>query len=60
MSERGTHHRQVTGNRFHGNTIGDNMEFLQWSCRDVARWVESLGFPQYSVSYHSPVKASRL
>ncbi|XP_061559685.1 sterile alpha motif domain-containing protein 15-like [Phycodurus eques] len=24
-----------------------NMEFLQWSCEDVARWIESIGFPQY-------------
>ncbi|XP_047244263.1 sterile alpha motif domain-containing protein 15-like isoform X2 [Girardinichthys multiradiatus] len=25
------------------------MEFLQWDSRDVARWIESLGFPQYKV-----------
>ncbi|KAM7368126.1 hypothetical protein PAMP_014373 [Pampus punctatissimus] len=24
------------------------MEFLQWSCHDVARWIESIGFPQYT------------
>lgn len=27
-----------------------NMEFLQWSCHDVAEWIESFGFPQYRVS----------
>ncbi|XP_038583348.1 uncharacterized protein LOC119909283 isoform X2 [Micropterus salmoides] len=26
-----------------------DMEFLRWSCHDVARWIESLGFPQYKV-----------
>uniref|UniRef100_A0A3Q3K9C2 SAM domain-containing protein n=1 Tax=Monopterus albus TaxID=43700 RepID=A0A3Q3K9C2_MONAL len=25
------------------------MEVLQWSCDDAARWIESLGFPQYKV-----------
>ncbi|XP_028461717.1 sterile alpha motif domain-containing protein 15 isoform X1 [Perca flavescens] len=28
-----------------------NMEFLQWSCDDVARWIESLGFPQYKACF---------
>ncbi|XP_019118796.2 sterile alpha motif domain-containing protein 15 [Larimichthys crocea] len=28
-----------------------NMEFLQWSCHDVARWIESLGFPQYKACF---------
>ncbi|XP_020488117.1 sterile alpha motif domain-containing protein 15 [Labrus bergylta] len=28
-----------------------NMEFLQWSCHDVARWIESLGFPQYEACF---------
>ncbi|XP_029705068.1 sterile alpha motif domain-containing protein 15-like [Takifugu rubripes] len=23
------------------------MEFLQWSCHDVAEWIESLGFAKY-------------
>ncbi|KAG1941766.1 sterile alpha motif domain-containing protein [Pimephales promelas] len=23
------------------------MEFLHWSCQDVALWIESIGFPQY-------------
>lgn len=29
------------------------MAFLQWSCEDVAGWIESLGFPQYKVGKHS-------
>ncbi|TSK58021.1 Sterile alpha motif domain-containing protein 15 [Bagarius yarrelli] len=24
------------------------MAFLQWSCQDVAKWIESLGYPQYT------------
>ncbi|XP_030577650.1 sterile alpha motif domain-containing protein 15 [Archocentrus centrarchus] len=28
-----------------------NMEFLQWDCHDVARWIESLGFPQYKACF---------
>ncbi|XP_074541622.1 sterile alpha motif domain-containing protein 15-like [Halichoeres trimaculatus] len=28
-----------------------NMEFLHWSCSDVARWIESLGFPQYKACF---------
>ncbi|XP_074471293.1 sterile alpha motif domain-containing protein 15-like [Sebastes fasciatus] len=28
-----------------------NMEFLQWSSDDVARWIESLGFPQYEACF---------
>lgn len=39
----------LAGNRFHGNFITDNMEFLQWSCHDVGRWIGSLGFPLYKV-----------
>ncbi|XP_077567507.1 sterile alpha motif domain-containing protein 15-like [Stigmatopora nigra] len=31
----------------HGNQDTRNMEFLQWSCDDVAGWIESIGFPQY-------------
>ncbi|KAL6095592.1 samd15 [Pungitius sinensis] len=27
------------------------MAFLQWSCQDVARWIESLGFPQYKACF---------
>lgn len=27
------------------------MEFLQWDCHDVARWIESLGFPQYKACF---------
>nr|XP_033503684.1 sterile alpha motif domain-containing protein 15-like [Epinephelus lanceolatus] len=27
------------------------MEFLQWSCHDVAGWIESLGFPQYKACF---------
>ncbi|KAM3602224.1 uncharacterized protein V6R79_000108 [Siganus canaliculatus] len=27
------------------------MAFLQWGCRDVARWIESLGFPQYKACF---------
>lgn len=29
-----------------------NMDFLQWSCHDVAEWIDSLGFPQYRVRRH--------
>ncbi|KAK1888574.1 Sterile alpha motif domain containing protein 15 [Dissostichus eleginoides] len=28
-----------------------NMESLHWSCQDVARWIESLGFPQYKACF---------
>lgn len=24
---------------------------LKWSSKDVAEWIESLGFPQYKVNY---------
>ncbi|XP_026175206.1 sterile alpha motif domain-containing protein 15 [Mastacembelus armatus] len=27
------------------------MEFLQWSCHDVAMWIESLGFPHYKACF---------
>ncbi|XP_047429631.1 sterile alpha motif domain-containing protein 15-like [Mugil cephalus] len=27
------------------------MEFLYWDCFDVARWIESLGFPQYEACF---------
>ncbi|MCI4389486.1 hypothetical protein PGIGA_G00098530 [Pangasianodon gigas] len=27
------------------------MAFLQWSCQDVARWIESLGYPQYTACF---------
>ncbi|XP_030260289.1 sterile alpha motif domain-containing protein 15-like [Sparus aurata] len=27
------------------------MEFLQWSCQDVGRWIESVGFPQYKACF---------
>nr|XP_019947261.1 PREDICTED: sterile alpha motif domain-containing protein 15 [Paralichthys olivaceus] len=27
------------------------MDFLQWSCHDVARWIESIGFPQYKACF---------
>ncbi|XP_068565072.1 sterile alpha motif domain-containing protein 15-like [Cebidichthys violaceus] len=27
------------------------MEFLWWSCEDVAQWIESLGFPQYKACF---------
>ncbi|XP_061667739.1 sterile alpha motif domain-containing protein 15-like [Syngnathoides biaculeatus] len=28
-----------------------NMAFLQWTCEDVARWIESIGFPQYTLCF---------
>ncbi|XP_034555632.1 sterile alpha motif domain-containing protein 15-like [Notolabrus celidotus] len=28
-----------------------NMEFLHWSSHDVARWIASLGFPQYKACF---------
>ncbi|CAL8394503.1 unnamed protein product [Arctogadus glacialis] len=28
-------------------TYTGTMEFLDWSCHDVACWIESLGYPQY-------------
>ncbi|CAJ1077402.1 sterile alpha motif domain-containing protein 15 [Xyrichtys novacula] len=31
--------------------LAGNMEFLQWSCHDVANWIETLGFPQYKVCF---------
>ncbi len=49
MCEGNTFQHLVAGNSFHGNMLTGNMEFLQWSCHDVARWIESLGFPQYKV-----------
>ncbi|XP_048064090.1 sterile alpha motif domain-containing protein 15-like [Megalobrama amblycephala] len=27
------------------------MEFLHWSCQDVAHWIESIGFPQYKACF---------
>ncbi|KAF7690308.1 sterile alpha motif domain-containing protein 15-like isoform X2 [Silurus meridionalis] len=27
------------------------MAFLQWSCQDVAKWIESIGFPQYTACF---------
>ncbi|XP_035797597.2 sterile alpha motif domain-containing protein 15-like [Amphiprion ocellaris] len=27
------------------------MEFLLWDCHEVARWIESLGFPQYKACF---------
>lgn len=27
------------------------MEFLLWSCEDVANWIASLGFPYYRVGW---------
>ncbi|KAM4529139.1 sterile alpha motif domain-containing protein 15-like [Fundulus diaphanus] len=27
------------------------MDFLQWDSQDVARWIESLGFPQYKACF---------
>ncbi|CAM4508324.1 unnamed protein product [Leuciscus chuanchicus] len=27
------------------------MEFLRWSCHDVALWIESIGFPQYKACF---------
>ncbi|XP_035534424.1 sterile alpha motif domain-containing protein 15-like [Morone saxatilis] len=50
MCEGNTYHL-VAGNSFHGNMLTGNMEFLQWSCHDVARWIESLGFPQYRACF---------
>lgn len=44
----------MAGNSFYGNMLTGNMEFLQWSCHDVARWIESIGFPQYKVCKRSP------
>ncbi|XP_029984624.1 sterile alpha motif domain-containing protein 15 [Sphaeramia orbicularis] len=32
-------------------TSPGNMEFLQWTCHDVAGWIESLGFPQYTACF---------
>ncbi|XP_053699955.1 sterile alpha motif domain-containing protein 15-like [Synchiropus splendidus] len=34
-----------------GNQATENMEFLQWSCNDVARWIEAMGFPQYAACF---------
>ncbi|KAF7643328.1 hypothetical protein LDENG_00241570 [Lucifuga dentata] len=31
--------------------ITANMEFLQWSCNDVADWIESIGFTQYKACF---------
>ncbi|XP_023285800.1 sterile alpha motif domain-containing protein 15 [Seriola lalandi dorsalis] len=41
----------MAGNSFHGNMLTGNMDFLQWTCHDVARWIESLGFPQYKACF---------
>ncbi|XP_034017470.1 sterile alpha motif domain-containing protein 15-like [Thalassophryne amazonica] len=27
------------------------MDFLNWSCHDVAEWIESVGFPQYKACF---------
>ncbi|KAJ8009483.1 hypothetical protein DPEC_G00089350 [Dallia pectoralis] len=27
------------------------MAFLHWSCQDVAKWIESLGYPQYTACF---------
>ncbi|XP_051951649.1 sterile alpha motif domain-containing protein 15-like [Xyrauchen texanus] len=27
------------------------MEFLLWSCQDVAHWIETIGFPQYKACF---------
>nr|XP_057913806.1 sterile alpha motif domain-containing protein 15-like [Doryrhamphus excisus] len=24
-----------------------NMDFLKWTCEEVGKWIESIGFPQY-------------
>ncbi|XP_060722456.1 sterile alpha motif domain-containing protein 15-like [Tachysurus vachellii] len=29
----------------------EKMAFLQWSCQDVAQWIESIGFPQYTACF---------
>ncbi|KAK2856439.1 hypothetical protein Q5P01_005174 [Channa striata] len=31
--------------------LAGNMAFLQWSCDDVAGWIESLGYPQYKACF---------
>lgn len=49
MCEENAYQHLVGGNSFHGNMPLGNMEFLRWSCQDVATWIESLGFPQYKV-----------
>ncbi|XP_028253607.1 sterile alpha motif domain-containing protein 15-like [Parambassis ranga] len=41
----------MAGNSFHNNMLTGNMKFLQWDCQDVARWIESLGFPQYRACF---------
>ncbi|KAG7508652.1 sterile alpha motif domain-containing protein 15 [Solea senegalensis] len=41
----------MAGNSFHGNALPCNMDFLHWSCHDVAGWIESLGFPQYKACF---------
>ncbi|KAG7237132.1 hypothetical protein INR49_032773 [Caranx melampygus] len=41
----------MAGNSFHGNMLTGNMSFLQWTCHDVAGWIESLGFPQYKACF---------
>ncbi|XP_026888264.2 sterile alpha motif domain-containing protein 15 [Electrophorus electricus] len=28
--------------------ILQKMAFLRWTCQDVAKWIESLGYPQYT------------
>ncbi|MEQ2254284.1 hypothetical protein ILYODFUR_002212 [Ilyodon furcidens] len=33
------------------NIFRGSMEFLQWDSRDVARWIESVGFPQYKACF---------
>uniref|UniRef100_A0A3P9JHM2 SAM domain-containing protein n=1 Tax=Oryzias latipes TaxID=8090 RepID=A0A3P9JHM2_ORYLA len=41
----------MPGDRFHGDLLSDNMEFLQWDCVSVANWIESLGYPQYKACF---------
>nr|XP_015803725.2 sterile alpha motif domain-containing protein 15 [Nothobranchius furzeri] len=32
-------------------TCSQTMEFLQWDCDDVAKWIEFLGYPQYKACF---------
>ncbi|KAG5846961.1 hypothetical protein ANANG_G00120520 [Anguilla anguilla] len=37
------------GSSHFGNVYTIKMDaFLHWSCKDVAKWIESLGYPQYT------------
>ncbi|XP_034435935.1 sterile alpha motif domain-containing protein 15-like [Hippoglossus hippoglossus] len=52
---------RVAGDSFHGNTLTGNMDFLQWSCHEVARWIESIGFPQYKACFtHNFISGRKL